>query len=51
MRYLPVAAFLLSLVLVPNASESAYPEVSLAIDQFVSQVYPKATPAALLKMP
>jgi hypothetical protein len=43
MRYLPVAAFLLSLVLVPNASESAYPEVSLAIDQFVSQVYPKGS--------
>ena len=43
MRYLPVAAFLLSLVLVPNVSESAYPAVSSVIDQFVSQVYPKGS--------
>ena len=43
MRYLPITAFLLSFVLAPTVSQSAYPEVSLAIDQFVSQVYPKGS--------
>ena len=43
MRYLPLTAFLLALALTPAVSESAYPEVSLAIDQFVSQVYPKGS--------
>ena len=43
MRYLPIAAFILSLAFTPAVSESAYPEVSLAIDQFVSQVYPKGS--------
>ena len=43
MRYLPITVFLLSFVLAPTVSESAYSEVSLAIDQFVSQVYPKGS--------
>ena len=43
MRYLPIAVIVLSLVIAPTVSESAYPEVSLAIDQFVSQVYPKGS--------
>ena len=43
MRYLPLAALFLSLVFAPTVSESAYPDVSLAIDQFVSQVYPKGS--------
>ncbi|MEC4679106.1 MAG: hypothetical protein VST67_00225 [Nitrospirota bacterium] len=41
MRYLPIIAFSLSFVFSPTASESAYPEITLAIDQFVSQLYPK----------
>ena len=43
MRYLPLTALFLSLVFAPTVSESAYPDVSLAIDQFVSQVYPKGS--------
>lgn len=43
MRYLPIAAIFLSLVFSPTISESAYPEVSSAIDQFVSQLYPKGS--------
>jgi len=43
MRYLPITAIVLSLFIAPPVSESAYPDVSLAIDQFVSQVYPKGS--------
>ena len=43
MRYLPITAIVLSLVMTPNVSESAYPTVSSVIDQFVSQVYPKGS--------
>ena len=43
MRYLPITAFFISLVFAPTVSQSAYPEVSVAIDQFVSQVYPKGS--------
>jgi hypothetical protein len=43
MRYLPLTAFFLSLVFTPTVSESAYPDIPLAIDQFVSQVYPKGS--------
>jgi hypothetical protein len=43
MRYLPITVFLLLFALAPTVSESAYSEVSLAIDQFVSQVYPKGS--------
>ena len=43
MRYLPLTAIVLSLVLSPTVSQSAYPEVSIAIDRFVSQVYPKGS--------
>ena len=43
MRYLPITAIVLSLVLAPTVSESGYPTVSSAIDQFVSQVYPKGS--------
>ena len=43
MRYLPFTAIFLSLVLSPTVSQSAYPDVSMAIDQFVSQVYPKGS--------
>jgi len=43
MRYLPITAIVLSLVLAPAVSESAYPTVSSAIDQFVSQIYPKGS--------
>ena len=43
MRYLPITAFFIALVCSPTISESSYPEVSLAIDQFVSQVYPKGS--------
>ncbi len=43
MRYLPIIAIVLSLVIAPTTSESAYPKISLAIDQFVSQVYPKGS--------
>ena len=43
MRYLPLTIFLLSVTFTPTVSESAYPEVSAAIDQFVSQVYPKGS--------
>ncbi len=41
MRYLPIIAFSLSFVFSPTVSESAYPKVTSAIDQFVSQLYPK----------
>jgi hypothetical protein len=43
MRYLPITAIVLSLIIAPPASESAYPDISLAIDRFVSQVYPKGS--------
>jgi len=43
MRYLSLTAFFLSLAFIPTVSESAHPEASLAIDQFVSQVYPKGS--------
>ena len=43
MRYLPIMAILLSLLFAPAVSESAYPNVSSVIDQFVSQVYPKGS--------
>ena len=44
MRYLPIAAFLaVSSLLSPTVTESAYPEVTSEIDQFVSQVYPKGS--------
>lgn len=43
MRYLPITAIVLSLIIAPPVSESAYPDISLAIDQFVSQVYPKGS--------
>ncbi len=43
MRYLPITAFFISLVFAPTVSQSAYSEVSLVIDQFVSQVYPKGS--------
>ncbi len=43
MRYLPITAIILSLVIAPPVSESAYPTVSSVIDQFVSQVYPKGS--------
>jgi len=43
MHYLPIPAIVLSLLIAPSVSESAYPDVSLAIDQFVSQVYPKGS--------
>ena len=42
-HYLPIATIVLSLLLAPTVSESAYPEVSIAIDEFVSQVYPKGS--------
>ena len=41
MRYLPIIAFSLSFVFSPTVSESAYPKVTSAIDQFVSLLYPK----------
>ena len=43
MRYLPIIAFSLSLVLSPTVSESAYPNISSAIEKFVSQLYPKGS--------
>ena len=43
MRYLPITALFLSLVFAPTVSESSYPVVSVTIDQFVSQVYPKGS--------
>jgi hypothetical protein len=43
MRYLPITAIVLSLIIAPTVSESAYPTVSSVIDQFVSQVYPKGS--------
>ncbi len=43
MRYLPMTAFLLSLLVAPSVSESAQPSFSSVIDQFVSQVYPKGS--------
>jgi len=43
MRYLPITALVLAFIFTPSVSESAYPEVSLAIDQFVAQVYPKGS--------
>ncbi len=43
MRYIPIMAFFISLVFSPAISQSAYSEASVAIDQFVSQVYPKGS--------
>ncbi len=43
MRYLPITAFFISLVFSPAISQSAYSEVSVAIDQFVSKIYPKGS--------
>ncbi len=43
MRYLRITTFVLAMSIIPAVSESGYPEISLAIDQFVSQVYPKGS--------
>ena len=43
MRYLPITVFFFSLVFSPTICQSAYSEISIAIDQFVSQVYPKGS--------
>jgi len=43
MRHLSVIAVLLILTFSPTTSESAHPDVSTAIDQFVSQIYPKGS--------
>ena len=43
MRYLSITAMVLALLVVPTVSQSAYPQVSSAIDQFVSQLYPKGS--------
>ena len=42
-HYLPITIVFLSCFLTPTISESAYPEVSSAIDQFVSKLYPKGS--------
>ncbi len=43
MRYLPITAFFISLAFTPAVSESAYSEVSVVIDQFVSKIYPEGS--------
>ncbi len=43
MRYLPITAFCISLVFTPTVSQSAYSEVSIVIDQFVSKIYPEGS--------
>jgi len=43
MRPFSLLAVLLALTLSPTTSESAYPDVFTAIDQFVSQIYPKGS--------
>ncbi len=43
MRYLPIALIVCLLVLSPSVSQSAYPEISITIDKFVSQLYPKGS--------
>ncbi len=43
MRYLSPFLLLTLFVLFPSESKSAYPDVSLAIDQFVSKVYPEGS--------
>ncbi len=43
MRYLTITTMVLALLVVPTISESAYPRVSSAIDQLVSQLYPKGS--------
>jgi hypothetical protein len=43
MRDLSITAMVLALFVVPYVSESAHPQVSSAIDQFVSQLYPKGS--------
>ncbi len=43
MRYLPTAVFILVFALSPSMSQSAYPDVTSAIDEFVSKVYPKGS--------
>jgi len=43
MRHIPTLIILCLLVLTPSEGKSAYSEVSMAIDQFVSQLYPKGS--------
>ncbi len=43
MRYLPTIVMTGLLALTPSLGQSAYPEYSLAIDQFVSKLYPKGS--------
>ena len=43
MRYLPIVALFFSLMLSPTIGQSANSEISVAIDQFVSRVYPKGS--------
>jgi hypothetical protein len=43
MRHLTIIAIVLSLAFSPTVSESAYSEVSTAIDKFVAQFYPKGS--------
>jgi len=43
MRHLSVIAVLLALTFFPTIGESSYPDFSSAIDQFVSQIYPKGS--------
>lgn len=43
MRYLPSLLLTLSLVLFFSTSTSAYPSISMAIDRFVSNLYPKGS--------
>ena len=43
MRHFSIICITFLLAFAPTVSESAYPEVSTAIDKFVSQVYPKGS--------
>ena len=43
MRYIPIVLLSSFLLLTPSEGRSHYPDVSLAIDQFVSKIYPKGS--------
>jgi len=43
MRYLPPLILVIFLLFFPSASESAHPSITITIDRFVSNLYPKGS--------
>jgi hypothetical protein len=43
MRYLPILILLISVVFIPSVGKSAHPSITITIDRFVSNLYPKGS--------